>query len=115
MRLAVEDDLEPVLDPAEEPVGVVHDVPLFGRQAADPFELGDGVQRVGAADLGILAAVQELEELDDELDVADAAAPGLDLDLGRAGRDGPLLDPPLERLDLGDLGGGEVPAIDERA
>ena len=73
------------------------------RQAADPLELGDGVERVAAADLGILAAVQELEELDDELDVADAAAAGLDLDLGRPGRDGPLLDPPLEGLDLGDL------------
>ncbi len=72
------------------------------------------VERVGVADLGILAAVQELEELDDELDVADAAAAGLDLDLRRAGRDGALLDPPLQGLDLGDLGRAEVAAIDER-
>ena len=41
-------------------------------------------ERVGAADLGVLAAVEELEELDDELDVADAAVAGLDLDLGPA-------------------------------
>ena len=114
MRLAVEHDLEPVLDPAEEPVGVVHDVPLLGGQAADLLEPGDGVQRVGVADLGVLAAVQELEELDDELDVADAAAAGLDLDLGGAGGDGALLDPPLERLDLGDLGRAQVAAVDER-
>ena len=45
------------------------------------------VERVGVPDLGVLAAVEELEELDDELDVADAAVAGLDLDLGRAGRD----------------------------
>ena len=61
------------------------------------------VRVLQCADLGILAAVEELEELDDELDVADAAAAGLDLDLGRAGGDGPLLDPPLHRLDLADL------------
>ena len=72
------------------------------------------VERVGVPDLGVLAAVEELEELDDELDVADAAAAGLDLDLGGAGRDGALLDPPLQRLDLGDLGRAQVAAIDER-
>ena len=40
--------------------------------------------------------------------------PGLDLDLGGPGRDGALLDPPLEGLDLGDLGGTEIAAIDKR-
>ena len=40
--------------------------------------------------------------------------PGLDLDLGGPGRDGALLDPPLEGLDLGDLGGAEIAAIDKR-
>ena len=85
------------------------------RQAADLLEPGDGRAACSAcAHLGILAAVQQLEELDDELDVADAAVAGLDLDLGRAGRERPLLDPPLQRLDLGDLGGAEVAAIDER-
>ena len=87
VRLAVEDDLEPVLDAAEEPVGVVHHVALLGAQASDSFELRDGVERVPAAHLGIFAAVQQLEELDDELDVADAAAARLDLDLRRAGRE----------------------------
>ncbi len=114
MRLAVEEDLQPVLDPAEEAVGVVHDVPLLGAQAADLLEPGDGLERGGVADLGILAAVQELEELDDKLDVANPAPAGLDLDLGGPGRDGALLDPPLERLDLGDLGGTEIAAIDKR-
>ncbi len=88
--------------------------PLLGGQAADLLEPGDRQEGVGVADLGVLAAVEELEELDDELDVADAAVAGLDLDLGGAGRDRPLLDPPLQRLDLGDLGGAQVAAIDER-
>ena len=82
VRLAVEQDLEPVLDLAEEAVGVVHDASLVGGQAADLLELGDGRERVGAADLGVLAAVEQLEELDDELDVADPAVAGLDLELG---------------------------------
>ena len=90
-------------------------IPRSSRgQAADLLEPRDGEQRVGVADLGVLAAVEQLEELDDELDVADAAAAGLDLDLGGPRRDGPLLDPPLQRLDLADLGAAEVASIDER-
>ncbi len=112
--LPVEDDLEPVFDPPQEPVCVVHDVPLLGAEAADPLELRDGVERVAASYLGVFAAMEELEELDDELDVADAAPPRLDLDLRRAGRDGALLNPALEGLDLGDLGRGKVSAINER-
>ena len=103
-----------MLDLAQEAVGVVHDMPLLGAQAADLLEPGDRLERRDVADLGILAAMQQLEELDDELDVANPAAAGLDLDLGGAGRDGALLDPPLEGLDLGDLGGAEIAAIDKR-
>ena len=80
--LAVEHHLEAVLDAAEESIRVLHDPALLGGQAADVFEAGHRDEGVGVADLGILAAVEELEELDDELDVADAAAAGLDLDLG---------------------------------
>ena len=88
---------------------------LFRSQAADLLELCDGLERVGVPDLGIFAAVEELEELDNELDVADAAMAGLDLDFRCARRDRALLDPPLERLDLGDLGRTQVAAIDEWA
>ena len=114
VRLAVEHRLEAMLDLPEEAVGVLHDRALLGGQAPDLFEPGDPQEGVGVADLGILAAVQELEELDDELDVADAAAPGLDLEVGGPGRDGALLDPTLHRLDLADLGAAEVAAVDER-
>ena len=47
------------------------------RQAADLFQLGHGLQRVAGAKLGQVAAVEQLQELDDELDVADAAVAGL--------------------------------------
>ncbi len=114
VRLPVEHGLQPVLDPAEEAVRVDHDPALLGGQAADRFEPGERDRGVGVADLGVLAAVEELQELDDELDVANPAMPGLDLDGGRPRRDRPLLDPPLHRLDLADLGPTEVAAVDER-
>ena len=60
---------------------------------------------IGGADSGVLAAVQQLEELDHELDVANSAVAGLDLEIGASGRDRALLDPPLQRLDLRDLAG----------
>ena len=72
------------------------------------------LERGRVANLGILAAVQQLQELDDKLDVANSPPARLDLDLGRAGRDRALLDPPLERLDLGNLGGAQIAAIDKR-
>ena len=89
-------------------------VPFLAGQAADLFEPVEREQGVGVPDLGGLAPVEELEELDDELDVADASVAGLDLDGGGPGRDGPLLDPPLHRLDLADLRDIEIPPVDER-
>ncbi len=89
-------------------------MPLLGAQAADLLELGDGRERRSVPDFGIFAAMQQLQELDDEFDVANAAAPGLDLDFRGPGRNGALLDPPLEGLDLGDLGGAQITAKDER-
>src|SRR4029078_10250578 len=46
--------------------------------------------------------------------VAEAAMAALDLEVGPPGRDRPLLDPPLQGLDLGNLAGSEIAAIDER-
>ena len=103
-----------MLDPPEEAVGVDHDPTLLGGQAADGFEPREGDGGVGVADLGVLATVEKLQELDDELDIADAAVAGLDLDGGGPGRDRPLLDPPLHRLDLTDLGTAQIPPVDER-
>ncbi len=58
---------------AEKPIRVVHDMPFLGAQAPDLLEPGDRLKRGPVADLGILAAVQQLEKLDDELHVANPA------------------------------------------
>ena len=79
MRLEIEKKLEAVLGLAEEAVGLFQDVVLLVGEAADLGESVEGEEGVALADLGQVAAVEELEELDGELDVADAAVPGLDL------------------------------------
>ena len=113
MSLAVEKNLEPVLDPPKKAIGVIHDASFIGGEATDLFELVNGQQGIGAADLGILAAVQQLQKLDHELDrrefhrapvLTSKSAPRRDL----------LFDPPLQRLDLRDLAGTQVAAVDER-
>ena len=71
----------------------------------------DRDERVAGADLRDGAAVEELQELDDELDVADAAAARLHVPLGDAGVLGVLLDAPLEALDAGDVGEAEIAAV----
>ena len=114
VSLAVEKNLEPVLDPPKKAIGVIHDASFIGGEATDLFELVNGQQGIGAADLGILAAVQQLEKLDHELDVANSTVARLDLEIGPAGRDRALFDPPLQRLDLRDLAGTQVAAVDER-
>ncbi len=87
MRLQIEHDLQPVLDLAEKRVVLFQDRPLQVRQAADAIELGKRFQRIAGTQLGQIAAVEQLEKLDDELDVADAAAAGFHV----AGKNGDWL------------------------
>ena len=61
---------------------------------------------------GKCAAIEELQELDHEFDVANAAAAGLHVPQVGPFALGPPLDPPLERLDAGDIGEAQVAAID---
>ena len=114
VRLQVEQQLQAVLGLAQEAVGVVEDAIFLVGQAADLLQGLQGQQRVALADLGQVAAVEQLQELDGELDVADAAVAGLDLGVAVAGPAGLVLDAPLQRLDLVDLGEAEILAIDER-
>src|SRR5690606_35687345 len=79
VRLQVEHDLQAVLDLPQEAVVFFQDQPLLVRQAAALLELGDGQQRVAHPQLREIAAVEQLQELDGELDVADAAVAGLDV------------------------------------
>ena len=108
MRLQIEHDLQPVFDPTEKGVVFLEDRPFRVRQTADLFEPSDGLERVSGAQLGQVAAVEELQELDDELDVADSAVSGFHVPRGRAVRN--PLDPPLQRFHAADVGMAEVAA-----
>ena len=77
--MQVEEQLQAVFGLAQEAVGVVEDAVLLVGQAAGPLQGLQRQERVALAHLGQVAAVEELQELDGELDVADAAAAGLDL------------------------------------
>ena len=112
VRLQIEHDLQPVLDLPQEGVVLFEDRPLQVRQAADALQLGQGFQRVAGAQLGQIAAVEQLEELDDELDVADAAAAGFHVARPPPPpRERLLLDPPLQGLDAADVGVAQVAAV----
>ena len=141
MRLQVEHDLQPVLDLAEKRVVLLQDRPLQVCQAANAIELRERFQRIAGTQLGQIAAVEQLEKLDDELDVADAAAAGFHVagksgDWLRApmrerwdqrGRRGvcprcfrrpaaerKLLDPPFQGLNAADVGVAQIAAVDPR-
>jgi len=114
VRLPIEEQLQPVLGLAEEPVGICQDVDLLARQATGDFEGFERRERVPLPYGWQVAAVQQLQELHGVFDVADAAAAGLHVVVvgPRGGR--PVLHAALERLHLVDLGETEVLAIDER-
>ena len=114
MRLQVEHDLQPVLDLPQEGVVLLEDRPFEAAQAAGPLQPGERLERVAGADLGQVAAVEQLEELDHELDVADAAAAGFHVADASAQTEGLLLDPPLQGLDAADVGVAQVAAVDPR-
>ena len=92
--------LQTVLDRAEEPVRVVEPNRVFARDVVGVGERGERFERVRRAHRLVVAAVHELEELHGELDVADAAAPALELAVGEplAARD--LFRPFLHRAHL---------------
>src|SRR5258708_4529274 len=113
MRLLVEHDLQAVLDLAQEAIGVIESAILRVGQAANLLERPHRLERVGKANVRQVAAVGKLQELDGELDIADAAVPGLDLGVALAELAGLLLDLAFEGLDLVDLRDAQVAAIDE--
>ena len=100
-----------MLDLAEEIVVLAQQHALLVGQAAALFQPGHGLQRVAGPQLGQVGAVEQLQELDHELDVANAAVADLHVadlvvavDL--------LLDPPLQGLDAADVGPAQVTAVD---
>ncbi len=94
-------ELDAVLHGAQEPVRVVQ---LGGVGAADVAAGGEGVQGVeGGAGVegGVAAAVDELEQLDGELDVAQAAGAEFELAVDLGGGD-VVDDAAAHLLDVGD-------------
>jgi hypothetical protein len=114
MCLQIEHELQAVFNLTQEAIGVIQRPVFRVGQAADLFERPHRLERVAQADVGQVAAVGELQELDGELDVADAAVPRLDLGVAFAELARFVLDLALEGLDLVDLRHAEIPAIDER-
>ena len=114
MRLPVGEQLQPVLDGAKECVGPLENLALLVGEAARGGEPTDRIDRAAGPHLRRVTAIQELQELDRELNVADAPTAVLDV----AGIDPfthrPLLDPSLERLDARDVGPRQPAAVDPR-
>src|SRR5262245_63685313 len=88
--------------------------PLDRREATGLLESGDCFQRIPSADFGQVTAVEELQELDDEFDVANAAASRFDITAIAAFDFGVSFDASFERPDAGNVGQAEVAAINPR-
>src|SRR6516162_2234189 len=76
MRLQVKQQLQSMFDFTKKSVGILEDAVFLIGQAADALEGGEAEQRVALTQLREIAAVEELQELDGEFDVADTASPG---------------------------------------
>ena len=92
-------ELDPVLERAQERVGLVQRAPVLAADVPPARQLGERAQRGRRAHPLVAAAVHHLQQLDGELDVAQPPGPELELALGGRGRD-VVEDAPAHRLDL---------------
>ena len=116
MGLLVGHHLEAVLDDTQKAVRAVE---IGARLDINPAALRESLQRrqrLPLAQFRMPAARDQLLGLDEELDLADAAAP--ELDVVALDRDGVVaaigMDLPLHRVDVGHSGEIEILAPDER-
>jgi hypothetical protein len=110
--LPVREHLQPVLDPAQRVVVVVQ---RLGQRGVEVSGRDRGVERGverGGPQRGLAAATRQLRELDDELDLADAARAELDVVLELAPRDLGV-DHRLHRAQAVDRVEVEVAPVDE--
>ncbi len=112
--LEVAHDLEPVLQAAQEAVGVGEHLGVDPRDVALLRQGAQGAQRVGVAQPRIAPAVHDLQELDGELDVADPPASPLHLDELLAPPADVLLQTDLRAAHLVDRVSRELARIHER-
>src|SRR4051812_2674630 len=111
MGLPVEHDLQTMFDLAQEAIGVIEELRFFMGNAANGFERAQRLERVALPQFRQIAAVEQLEELNDEFDIANAAVARLHLapahpaalkreNRMRRGLARLLFDTPLDRLDF---------------
>ena len=108
MRLQVEHQLQAVLDLTKKSISIVKNAIFQIGQAARFLQRQHRLEGVALAYAGQVAPVEQLQKLNGELDVTDAAVPGLDLGVALAELSRFLLDPALDGLDLTDLGDAEI-------
>ncbi len=115
MGLLVGDHLRPVLQPAQAGVGARHLRGRVGRHVPVGRQGGEGVQGARRAQVAVASAQDQLLGLDIELDLADAAAPQLQVGAARGHRFAGLvgMDLALDRMDVGDGSEVEVAPPDE--
>ena len=114
MDLKIEQHLQAVLDLAQETVGLLQEPGFLVGEATSPLQAKQGRQRAAQSQGRKVSAVGQLQKLDGVLDIADAAPTGFYIQVLAPGGFGPGLNPPLEGLDLVDLGKGKIFAINER-
>ena len=114
MRLEVEHDLQAMFDLAQKPVVLLQDLAFLHRQAADAFQLREGLERIAGSNLREVAAVEQLQELDAELDVANPAVPGLHVASVSPFDVRAVLNAAFQGPDAGDVRTAQVAAIDPR-
>ena len=107
--------LQPVLDAAQEEIGRAQFIRGIGR---NPASFGEVIERLDSPprpELGVAAAGDELLGLGEELDIADAPAPELDVVALHGDGAMPLegMHPPLHGMDVGDRGEVEILPPDE--
>ena len=101
--------LEAVLDSAQEPVGVGEVTGVVLVDVSGRAQLGERGESRWRPQVGIEAAVDELEQLDGELDVANAAAAPLHLSVGEAAAGQLRLASGLEVAQCPEIVSGEDP------
>ena len=112
--LLIEHDLQEMLDMPQKDVPVFEDVAFQACQATGCFELGDAVERIAGPNGRELATVQQLQELDDKLDIANTAPANFHILGHGAGTNRFLFHLPLEQLDVDNVTMAEERPIDPR-
>ena len=113
MRLQVADDLQTVLERPQEPIGVGERICVGPPDVPFAGERREGAEGVGLTQPLVPPAVDDLQELDRELHVADPAVSALDLDARLARGAHVLLQTHLHAADLVDRRLGELGREDD--